>query len=115
MINLDIDVDIPNIPIERLRPAITLSLTQVATKVQNRAKENAPYLSWTLRSSIGTDYSMINSGRVNVWSNVAYARMREYNNRLNPSRRLYLTRARDEVAPTVRDLFAKNIKWALWI
>lgn len=67
MINLDVRVlSLPNIPVERIRPAVTLSLTQVATKVQNRAKENAPYETGTLRSSITTDYALMSTGKVEV-------------------------------------------------
>jgi hypothetical protein len=110
MISVDINVtNIPDLKAEQIRPAITLTLTQVASKVQNRAKENAPYDTGALRSSIITDYTMMYTGKVEVGSNLVYARRREYENFKNPNRRLYLTRARDEVEPAVRDLFISNI------
>lgn len=72
--------------------ATNLALTKIWLIVQNRAKENAPYLTWTLRKSIATDFDNISKWFVVVWSPVQYAKRREYENKLHPDRKFYLKR-----------------------
>jgi hypothetical protein len=72
--------------------AIELALTQIWLMVQNQAKINAPYDKWTLRRSIITDFKQIKSWLVVVWSQVAYARRREFENYKNPHTKYYLKR-----------------------
>lgn len=72
--------------------AVQLILWDIADIVQNSAKLNAPYQTWNLRSSITTQRERIKQWIVVVWSPVAYARRREFENRKNPDRRFYLQR-----------------------
>ena len=72
--------------------AVQLILWDIADIVQNSAKINAPYQTWNLRWSITTQRERIKQWIVVVWSPVAYARRREFENRKNPQRRFYLQR-----------------------
>jgi len=113
MISASITVkDIPRIPFEKARPALQLTLTQGALMVQNKAKENSPYHTGTLRRSITTDYSMMNTGKAVVWTNTVYARRREFENNKNPHTKYYMERAMKDSEANIRDLFLRNIKWA---
>lgn len=60
-----------------------------------RASEKAPYLTWTLRKSIGAEPSRItrNTKKIIVWPRkVDYADNREYINFKNPDRKFYMKR-----------------------
>lgn len=85
-------------------------LTQAGTIVQNAAKNNAPYLTGTLKKSITTDNTHIASGKVEVGSNLEYARIREYVNKRNPHTRFYFKRAIEENEDRLQDLLAKHIQ-----
>ena len=88
---VEIDERIPEMW-ENVEGAIQLMLTDVANLIMNSAKQNAPYLTWTLRKSINTDFNKIQKWMAIVWSPVKYARIREYVNNKNPDRRYYLRR-----------------------
>lgn len=77
--------------------------------VQNAAKENAPYLTGTLRRSISTDFDKITQWVVIVWSPVVYARRREYENYLHPERKFYLKRAYTENKKEILDIVRKYL------
>ena len=72
--------------------SIQLMLMKIALEISNTAKTLAPYLSGTLRRSIWIATNRIAQGVVVVWSPVAYAKRREFENKLNPNRKLYLER-----------------------
>lgn len=72
--------------------AVQLILWDIADIVQNSAKINAPYDSWNLQWSITTQRERIKQWIVVVWSPVAYARRREFENYKNPHRKFYLQR-----------------------
>ena len=72
--------------------SIQLMMMKIALEISNTAKTLAPYLSGTLRRSIWIATNRIAQGVVVVWSPVAYAKRREFENNLNPDRRLYLER-----------------------
>jgi len=95
LINFDIKWDIKKVAkLEvNLNNAIELALLEIWLKVQNQAKINAPFDRGTLRRSISTDFSRIKQWMVVVWSPVAYARRREFENRKNPQTKFYLKRA----------------------
>lgn len=77
---------------ENFSKSIQLILMKIALTISNSAKEYAPYLSGTLRRSIWIATNRIAQGVVVVWSPVSYAKRREFENKLNPDRRLYLER-----------------------
>ena len=86
-----------------------LALAKIWLTVQNAAKENAPYLTWTLRRSISTDFDKITQWVVIVWSPVVYARRREYENYLHPERKFYLKRAYTENKKEILDIVRKYL------
>lgn len=88
---VEIDSRIPKMW-ENVSSAIQLMLQDIANLISNSAKQNAPYLTGTLRKSINTDFNKIQKGMAIVWSPVKYARVREYVNYKNPDRRYYLWR-----------------------
>ena len=77
---------------ENFSKSIQLILMKIALTISNSAKEYAPYLSGTLRRSIWISTNRIAQGVVVVWSPVAYAKRREFENKLNPDRKFYLQR-----------------------
>lgn len=94
--------------------AVNLALTKIWLIVQNRAKENAPYLTGTLRKSITTDFNSINKWMVIVWSRVKYAKKREFENRLHPSTKYYLmrwyTENKDQIMRIVKTYLSDTLK-----
>lgn len=72
--------------------AVQLILLDIADIIQNSAKINAPYQTWNLRWSITSARERIKQWVVVVWSDVAYARRREFENYKNPHRKYYLQR-----------------------
>lgn len=86
--------------------AITKSLHQSTQLVRGKAIQNAPVLSWTLRRSIT---SMVWGTTGRVWTNVKYAKRREYENKKNPHRRFYMKRALDSSIIKIQSFFDKNI------
>lgn len=109
--------------------AVQLILTDVALLIQNRAKQNAPVRRreqypntpsnqkrrwWTLRKSIWTDFNFIQKWKVIVWSDVKYAKIREYVNNLNPHTKHYLrrwyTENKDEIQKIINENLSKELK-----
>ena len=88
---------------------IELALTKIGLIIQNRAKENAPFLTWTLRKSITTDFNKVKSWTVIVWSPVSYATKREYENRAHPDRKFYLKRWYTENADRIMDIVTRYL------
>lgn len=93
---------------------VSLILTKIWLIIQNRAKENAPYKTWTLRKSITTDFSSISKWFVIVWSRVKYAKKREFENKLHPDRKFYLkrwyTENKDKILWIVRTYLNDKLK-----
>lgn len=109
--------------------AVQLILTDVALLIQNSAKQNAPVRRreqypntpsnqkrrwWTLRKSIWTDFNFIQKWTVIVWSNVKYAKVREYVNNLNPHTRKYLrrwyTENKDQIKRIINEDLSKELR-----
>ena len=93
---------------------IEKGLLQTTIMIQNQAKINAPYLTWTLRRSITSDLTRLNKLTTTIWSPVIYSRRREYENKKNPDRKFYLKRAYTENINKIWDIFNKVIKLKLW-
>ena len=99
---------------ENVSDAIQDMLTDIWNLVNNTAKKNAPYLSWTLRKSISVDFDNIEKWIVVVWSDVKYAKRREFENKKNPDRRYYLLRwyrdNRAKISAIVINALTKKLK-----
>lgn len=91
---------------------IQKSLLQVSLKIQNSAKEFAPYKTGKLRQSIT---HTIQKNKAMIWSPLPYARRRNYENNLNPDRKFYLiTRAYDVNKSEINEIFKDNLKITFW-
>ena len=88
---------------------IQLILTDVALLIQNSAKMNAPVLTWNLRSSINTNFNKIQQWIAIVWSDVAYARRREFENYAHPDKVLYLHRAWRDNEWNIQSIINKDL------
>ena len=103
---------------------IQLILNKVWLMIQNRAKQNAPVRKldnykptpsnkkrrwWTLRKSIWADFDYIQKWIVVVWSDVKYARVREYVNNLQPHTKKYLRRWYSENKDKIKDIINKGL------
>ena len=98
-----------NFEIQQIKPAIRRSLNQSLVLVEWKAKYNAPVLSWDLKGSINfQSINFVNMYWV-VWTNVKYARIREYVNNKNPSKKFYMKRALKSSEKTIKKYFSKNI------
>jgi len=86
--------------------SIKKSLIQSTLIVQWRAVKNAPYVTWNLRRSITTK---VKKDEWIVWTNVPYARVREYVNKKNPSRKFYMKRALESSERDIEKIFTKNL------
>ena len=90
-----------------LSKAIKKSLNQSVELVRWKAVKNAPYQTWNLRRSLTTE---VKKDEWIVWSNLIYARVREYVNKKNPSRKFYMKRALESSVWQIKDYFNKNIQ-----
>jgi len=93
-----------------LKWAIEKSLIQSTEVVRWKAVKNAPYQTWNLRRSITTE---VKRDKWIIWTNVKYAKVREYINKKNPSRRFYMKRALEKSWFEIKRIFTKNINNAL--
>ena len=94
------------IPEYNLKDSIDKSLIQSSLLVQWKAVKNAPYQSWNLRRSINYE---IKKDEAIIWTNVKYAKVREYVNKKNPSRKFYMKRALESSYWQIKRIFTKNI------
>jgi len=92
-----------------IKDKIEKALIQSSLIVQNRAKDIAPYLSWTLKRSISVDYSNIKQLYTVVWSNVPYARKRHWENKKNPQTLRYLFRWYEENKTKIENIFKQAL------
>ena len=90
--------------------ALQLMLAKVWLTVQNTSKKLAPYMRGKLRQSIGTDFNNITKGKVVVWSKVAYARKREYENKKNPQTKYYLLRGYTTNRAKIKAIIIKSLQ-----
>ena len=113
---------------DNVSSAVQLMLQDIALLIQNSAKVNAPVWRreqypntpsnqkrrwWTLRKSIWTDFNFIQRWTVVVWSDVKYARVREYINNLNPHTKKYLRRwyseNKDQIQRIINEDLSKEL------
>ena len=109
--------------------AVQNILTDIALMIQNRAKQNAPVRRrdqypntpsnqkrrwWTLKHSISTNFDFLQQWTVVVWSDVKYAKVREYVNNLNPQTKKYLRRwyseNKDKIQKIINEDLSKELK-----
>ena len=114
---------------DNVSTAVQLILTDIWLLIQNSAKKNAPVRNrdnypptpsnqkrrwWTLRKSISANFDFIQKWTVIVWSDVKYARVREYVNNLNPHTKKYLRRwyseNEDKIKRIINDDLSKELK-----
>lgn len=90
---------------------IQLALIDIANLVQWTAQSPnyAPYDTWNLRWSIRTDFTRIQQWMAIVWSDVAYARRREFENYKNPQNLLYLHRSRADNENQINEIIQKDL------
>ena len=69
---------------DKVNAVVQIILVDVWNEITNNAKENAPYLTWSLRKSLNQDFSAISKWFAVVGSPLDYASLREYSNRKNP-------------------------------
>lgn len=89
--------------------SVQLMLVDVWQFIQNRAKENAPYLTWALRRSISNDFNSVNKWFVVVGSPLAYASVREYVNNKNPHTKYYLERSYTEHKSEIFEIMMEDL------
>ncbi len=94
--------------------AVQVMLMKIATTVVNTAKIAAPYLSGTLRKSIWIKTNKLSQGSVVVGSPVAYARRREFENNLHPSRRFYMEKWYNLNKSYIDQIVKKTFDEILW-
>lgn len=96
-----------------------------STRIRTQAQDNAPYVSWKLRQSIGVD----NGGNINFWRGevssgfikrwdkevrvwprwLVYAEVREFVNFKNPWRKFYMRRAFETAEKVVKEEFERAV------
>lgn len=89
--------------------AIQLMLVDISSIIQNNAKINAPYKTWTLRRSISTEFYQLQRWTVIVWSPVRYAKIRELSNNLHPWTTFYLKRWFTEHVWEIKDIIETTL------
>lgn len=104
--------------------SVQLSLRDVWDIIRNSAIRNAPVWKrenypdtpsnrkrrwWTLRKSISIDMNKVQQWIVVVWSPVAYSRIREYLNYLQPQTKYYLKRWYTENKRQIMKIIATNL------
>lgn len=98
---------------EKVNAVINIILIDVGNEINNNAKENAPYLTWSLRKSLNMDYLTLSKWFVVVGSPLAYASVREFVNKKNPTRTFYLQRAFTEHMDDITDIIMDDLKFNL--
>ncbi len=93
--------------------SVQVMLMKIATTISNTAKVAAPYLSGTLRRSISIKTNKLSRGVVVVWSPVAYARKREFENKAHPDRRYYLKKWYDLNRSYIREIVKETFNTVL--
>lgn len=86
---------------------IKKSIKESTGLMQKKAIRNAPKLSWELKKSISTK-NLKESW--SVYSELPYARRREYENKKNPHKKFYMKRALKQSVNWILRIFKKNLK-----
>lgn len=97
-----------------IKNPIQKAMLQITMIVQNQAKINAPFQTWTLRRSITSDLTRIVNLYSVVGSPVAYARRREYENNLHPDRKFYLKRWYEMNETKIKSIIQTALKSYFW-
>lgn len=108
-LNLDGDIKKLMSLNDNVNASVQVMLIDVWQFIQNRAKENAPYLTWALRRSISNDFNAISKWLAVVGSPLKYASLREFVNNKNPQTRYYLERAYSEHKPEIFQIMAEDL------
>lgn len=108
-INVKINVNLDEISIGRINQIGLINSTQ---RIAKEARENAPIDTGTLKKSIWVEPGSITrytkSARVGP-RKVVYAIRREFENKKNPHKRLYMKRAHDNAEEIVQEEFNKAV------
>lgn len=94
---------------DNVNASVQVMLIDVWQFIMNRAKENAPYLSWDLKRSIANDFNAISKWFAVVGSDLPYAMIREFVNNKNPQTKYYLERAYSEHKPEIFQIMAEDL------
>ena len=98
---------------DKVNASVQIMLIDVWQFIQNRAKENAPYLTWALRRSISNDFSSVSKWLAVVGSPLAYASVREFSNRKHPDRKYYLQRSYTEHVQDIQKIMIEDLQGKL--
>lgn len=98
---------------DKVNASVQIILTDVWLFISNQAKENAPYLTWSLRRSISPDFNSISKWFAVVGSPLEYASVREFVNNKNPQRKYYLERAFTEHLGDIMDIIMWDLDYKL--
>lgn len=112
---IKIKVDV-NLDPSMIRKILKIGFDNSAQKLIKKAQYLAPYDTWTLKKSIGTDRPiMLGTDKVRLGPDrvgsrkVPYALRREFENRKNPSRKYYMKRTYQEAKKIVKEEFKKAV------
>jgi hypothetical protein len=113
--NLIVDPRLENLFKIDINNEIQMWLVKASLLTQNKSKDIAPYLSWTLKRSISVDYSWLSQLYTIVWSSLPYARIRHFINNKNPQTLRYLWRwyedSKQEIDWIFKKIMDKILKW----
>jgi hypothetical protein len=98
---------------DKINASVQIILTDVWLFISNKAKENAPYLTWALRRSISNDFNTISKWFVVVGSPLSYASVREFSNRKHPDRKYYLERSFTQHVWDIMDIIMEDLDYKL--
>ena len=98
---------------DKINASVQVILVDVWNFITNRAKENAPYLTWALRRSINQDFNSISKWFAIVGSPLSYASVREFSNRKHPDRKYYLERSFTEHLGDIMDIIMEDLDYKL--
>lgn len=98
---------------DKVNAVVQIILIDVWNEITNNAKENAPYLTWSLRKSLNNNFNSVSKWFVVVGSPLAYASVREFVNKKNPTRTFYLQRAFTEHMDDISDIIIEDLNFNL--
>lgn len=98
---------------DKVNAVVHIILIDVWNEIANNAMENAPYLTWSLKKSLHMDHNTLSKWFVVVGSPLAYASVREFVNKKNPTRTFYLERAFTEHIDDITDIIMEDLGFNL--
>ena len=98
---------------DKINAVVQIMLIDVWNEITNNAKENAPYLTWSLRKSLNNNFNSVSKWFVVVGSPLAYASVREFVNKKHPTRTFYLERAFTEHIDDITDIILEDLNFNL--